>query len=402
MTKLAYSITTKAITVFVQGRLRIVAASAPNYDSLAKALRQPDHDVEAIANLCGVDTFLAQITFGKVEVGENSVRYNGKPVHSSLPKHILRLLRDGHDVQPLLAFMDKLMTNPTESARNELFDWLDSGNNPITPEGNFLAFKKVRSDYRDFYKGEFDNSPGKVVEMDRSKVDPNRHNHCSVGLHFCSYGYLSSYHGGQGRTVIVEINPADVVSIPTDYQFQKGRTFRYKVLSEITEKEAAIFFNGTSVVDTTGIDSQPSEPVTDSPAPSPAFKTDEIIVCEKREAGDSLTVGKEYKVLGLNDEGDEVVVIDDDGDEWSFSVDNFVLKADKEADAVETVSTVEKVETTTTTTVKKAATLFKHGDRSFTSKKVVDTVSKHGQRGAERVLGVPRSTIQNWLKVING
>jgi hypothetical protein len=38
--------------------------------------------------------------------------------------------------------------------------------------------------------------------------------------------------GREGHLMIVEINPADVVSIPTDCQFQKLRTSKYKVVGE--------------------------------------------------------------------------------------------------------------------------------------------------------------------------
>jgi hypothetical protein len=38
--------------------------------------------------------------------------------------------------------------------------------------------------------------------------------------------------GGE-RTVIVKINPRDVVSIPTDYDNSKGRACRYEVIGEV-------------------------------------------------------------------------------------------------------------------------------------------------------------------------
>jgi hypothetical protein len=42
---------------------------------------------------------------------------------------------------------------------------------------------------------------------------------------------LSSF--GGDRTVIVKINPADVVSIPSDYNDAKGRACRYEVVGEV-------------------------------------------------------------------------------------------------------------------------------------------------------------------------
>jgi len=40
-------------------------------------------------------------------------------------------------------------------------------------------------------------------------------------------------HFGGERIVIVKINPADVVSIPSDYNDAKGRTCRYEVIGEL-------------------------------------------------------------------------------------------------------------------------------------------------------------------------
>jgi hypothetical protein len=76
-----------------------------------------------------------------------------------------------------------------------------------------------------------DNSVGMIVEMERNRVDDDKNVTCSTGLHFCGMSYLS--HFGGARTVIVKINPRDVVSIPTDYNEAKGRACRYEVIGEL-------------------------------------------------------------------------------------------------------------------------------------------------------------------------
>jgi hypothetical protein len=67
--------------------------------------------------------------------------------------------------------------------------------------------------------------------MERHEVNDNKDITCSSGLHFCGMSYLS--HFGGERTVIVKINPADVVSIPSDYNEAKGRACRYEVIGEL-------------------------------------------------------------------------------------------------------------------------------------------------------------------------
>jgi len=102
---------------------------------------------------------------------------------------------------------------------------------PITPDGHFLAYKKVRANYKDVHSGTMDNSVGQIVEMERHEVDDNKDVTCSTGLHFCGMSYLSCF--GGDRTVIVKINPADVVAIPSDYNDAKGRACRYEVIGEL-------------------------------------------------------------------------------------------------------------------------------------------------------------------------
>ena len=125
------------------------------------------------------------------------------------------------------------MTNPSKRAVDELYGFLEKNSLPITPDGHFLAYKKVRQNYFDCHTGKMDNSVGKIVEMERNEVDDNKDQTCSTGLHFCSQEYLPHFGGGDSRVVIVKINPRDVVSIPVDYNNAKGRACRYEVIGEV-------------------------------------------------------------------------------------------------------------------------------------------------------------------------
>jgi len=112
---------------------------------------------------------------------------------------------------------------------------------PITSDGYFLAYKKVRPDFLDIHSGTMNNAPGQVVEMERNEVDDDQNRTCSAGLHFCSQEYLNHFGDSTSRTVIVKINPCDVVSIPTDYNNAKGRACRYEVIGELGVDPADAF-----------------------------------------------------------------------------------------------------------------------------------------------------------------
>jgi hypothetical protein len=129
------------------------------------------------------------------------------------------------------------MMNPSYRSRECLFEFLEKFNAPITANGNFIAFKRVRSDFMDIYSGTIDNSVGKVIQMDRAKVDDDPQHTCSAGLHVCADEYLDGYANAVStKTLVVEVNPAHVVAVPYDYNFAKMRVCEYKVVAEIDPK----------------------------------------------------------------------------------------------------------------------------------------------------------------------
>jgi hypothetical protein len=144
--------------------------------------------------------------------------------------------------------MENLMKNPSKRSVDQVYGFLEKNNLPITEDGCFLAFKKVRRDYLDIHSGTIDNSIGQVVEMDRNLVDDNPDSHCSSGLHFCSESYLGSFGGGSDPVMILKIDPADVVSIPTDYNGAKGRCCKYEVIAQVNGQPKDAF---ATVVDKT-------------------------------------------------------------------------------------------------------------------------------------------------------
>ncbi len=267
--RIPFTFSNGSITVFLDGVPTIIDSTHPNqnviYDIIrATGLNLTDAQVDEFRKLVSIpETIKAQVdahNFGDVTVGLDAVLYKGKPINSYLTTTMLNMLGQGIDIAPWALFMDKLYKNPSKTAVDELFLWLDKANMPITDDGCFFAYKKVKDDYTSFHKApggvDVANTPGTVVEMPRNEVDDNRSKTCSYGLHFCSYHYLPSYHGSQGKVVLVKIDPADVVSIPSDYDNAKGRASKYTVVGEIAEKDAAFAFKGASVVTKDYVDAE--------------------------------------------------------------------------------------------------------------------------------------------------
>lgn len=184
-----------------------------------------------LINLTDVSTTINERGKGKIFVKDGTVWYADREIHNTITQRIVDGLNEGFDMNPYILFLENLLQNPSETAVNELYDFMEYGRMGITDDGYLIAYKKVRNNYTDVHSGKFDNSPGQSHSMARDRVDPDRNRTCSNGFHFCSFDYLSQF-GGQ-RVVLVKINPRDVVAVPADYNNTKARCSAYTVLSEL-------------------------------------------------------------------------------------------------------------------------------------------------------------------------
>ena len=234
MSKVAFIISNSGnVNLIVDGESHTIAVDHANYNEIIARLKAEDYtDIE---KLLDVASAIVKVSQGKVSVLDGCVMFDGKEVINPLTERILTFVREDLPFKPMISFLENLMENPSRTSIQELYLFLENNTLPITEDGHFLAYKKVDNDYKDFYTHSIDNSVGEVVEVERNEVDDIRDHLCSNGLHFCSQSYLPVYHGGNGRVVIVKINPKDVVSIPSDYNNAKGRTCRYEVVSEYTD-----------------------------------------------------------------------------------------------------------------------------------------------------------------------
>ena len=223
------------ISACINGAIYTIDSTHPNYQKALDAVKSQNWNafLDAVDLSRKVRDFVLNTD---VQIVDGIIVYKGEAVHNTLTKRVISFMQQDLPFKPLLTFLYNMMENPSYRAVNELYDFLEVGELPITEDGHFLAFKNVKSDYKDIHSGTFDNSVGKVCEMPRYKVDEDKDRTCSSGLHFCSIAYLPNFSDSNGgHTMIVKINPKDVVSIPADYNNTKGRCSRYEVIGEYTE-----------------------------------------------------------------------------------------------------------------------------------------------------------------------
>lgn len=157
------------VTVTIDGKTSMIDISHPNFQKVREALK--NKDIDAIPALIDLPKVVNNFGEGKVIVENGVITYNGEVLHNSLTSRILKMIEEGFNVDPLIKFLENLMENPSHRAINELYSFLEDASLPITDDGHFLAYKKVRDDYKDIWSGKFDNSPGGYC---RNGAQPSR------------------------------------------------------------------------------------------------------------------------------------------------------------------------------------------------------------------------------------
>jgi hypothetical protein len=203
----------------------------PNFKKIVAGLKA-GFDEDKLAGLIQANLKKEIAKAVGVEFKEDGmILMDGEPVSDALIVRYRFMVENDFPLDGFKLFVQNLAQNPSKDSRKDLYGFLEACTLPLTEDGLFLAYKRVNQDYTDCHSKTFDNHIGKIVEMPREKVNPNRNETCSTGLHVCSRSYLGHYSGE--RIVVVKVNPKDVVSVPVDYDNAKMRVCRYEVVSEL-------------------------------------------------------------------------------------------------------------------------------------------------------------------------
>jgi hypothetical protein len=291
------SISKNSITVVITdshnsqlNKLYTLSRSHPNFESVLEAVRNNDEDtIHSLLNIAkSIETFVE----GKVRVENGHVYYENFILDGIIVNRILAFIKEKLPVIPLLKFINKLYENPSAKSIKELYSFLEHKNMPITPDGNFLAYKGVQ---RDFFSktagsitvlegtvvnGKIYNGVGETIIVRRNQVCDDNTQGCSSGIHAGSINYATEFAGMGGKVVIVEINPADVVSVPLDCNCQKLRTCAYKVVAEfetpLDDNYCDSYYNSNDCFDDADSDDADSDDADSDDADSDDVDSDDV------------------------------------------------------------------------------------------------------------------------------
>jgi hypothetical protein len=224
--KYSYLISGSTLMAKIDGKSYSLTSDHPQFATIRTALTL-GLEGSVVIGLFDEAMAAARYMQGEVEARAGVLYYQNEPVHNTVATRILDFMARDIPYQPLVEFLKRLQKNPSKRSVEELYGFMERNALPITEDGFVLGYKGVTDDYKDCHTRTVDNRLGAKPSMERNTVDDNWQVLCSSGYHVGSQSYATGF---GARTVIVKIDPADVVSVPDDGD--KMRVCAYEVVSE--------------------------------------------------------------------------------------------------------------------------------------------------------------------------
>ncbi len=239
--RLPFTISNQSLTFYVKGRPFSLVRDHGSYAKARELLQAPgDHDVDHLMALVDVRQAILRESQGRIVFDGDDIVFQGKPLHNVWVDRILDFRNAGEDFSPIWNALDRLVHNPTPAAIERLPIFLERTQLGFLPDGRFIAFKGVQSDYCSAHASpdgtRFTHQIGDKPRMAREDVDADPNQTCSRGLHVGAPGYVRQhYSGGSYALVLVAVDPVDVVAVPTDYNGEKMRVCGYEVIDHLDQ-----------------------------------------------------------------------------------------------------------------------------------------------------------------------
>jgi hypothetical protein len=248
---ISYILSTHNLTIVINSKVFVVAKTHSEWNKIMEALREKNE--EKLIFLISPPTAIVEYTNGRITIKNRKLYYKNYAgsdyeISNYISQKILEFYDNKFPVDPMIRFIERLMLNTSKRAIDGLYQFLEHKNLPITPDGTFLAYKGISNDnysktsgklrllkgktLQDGEKYRIFNGIGEEIEADRNEICDDPNVHCSGGLHVGSMKYALEFAGGDGKVVILEVDPKNVVCVPNDAQCQKLRVCKYKVLAD--------------------------------------------------------------------------------------------------------------------------------------------------------------------------
>ena len=266
MLNATYVITENGIVLMLNGKHQQIPQDHLNYTKISNKLLSGDY--EGLEDLMDARAAVRKWLGNnpRFRLNNDLLELDGRAFSDAITGKVLSMIDAGNNPGALINFLVKVRQNPSRIAQEELLLFCIANGFMIHEDGDILAYKSVQDSWMDMHSGTVFNKPAHLmteperlqyafgvqsrngvtvkvvngrttVSMERNAVDDNRDQVCSYGLHFAAHEYAQSFGSGVCHMLLLKLSPSDVVSIPSDYNNQKGRCAKYVVEAEIENRQ---------------------------------------------------------------------------------------------------------------------------------------------------------------------
>lgn len=196
---------------------------ANDFDGAIQLIKDAEKEEEESFEVLYLDNHLV--------MRDGELFYYGVHLTSTIAKRIEKDAAEGTLDERYIKFLVRLLGNPSAKSVEMLYDFMQANDIDILPDGRIECFRgvtqKADGSCVDYHSGKVPQYEGCFISMPRNFVEDDPEVACSHGLHCASAEYAKGY----GVLTKVAVDPADVVSVPYDYDFAKCRCCRFEILT---------------------------------------------------------------------------------------------------------------------------------------------------------------------------
>lgn len=196
---------------------------ANDFDGAIQLIKDAEKEEEESFEVLYLDNHLV--------MRDGELFYYGVHLTSTIAKRIEKDAAEGTLDERYIKFLVRLLGNPSAKSVEMLYDFMQANDIDILPDGRIECFRgvtqKADGSCVDYHSGKVPQYEGCFISMPRNFVEDNPEVACFHGLHCASAEYAKGY----GVLTKVAVDPADVVSVPYDYDFAKCRCCRFEILT---------------------------------------------------------------------------------------------------------------------------------------------------------------------------
>jgi hypothetical protein len=211
------------------GRTFTMRKDEDDYLTLMHLLKEEEYS--KVVSMFDMEAIFKHYTDTSFVFQDGCVFYEGERIDTYLEQRIIEFAKNDLPYEHLANFWHRVRKNPSKNSVHQLYRFLEAAQCPITKDGTFIAYKSVILREDGVMLAHHDRKTeyriGVPTSMERSDVVEDPSHACGPGLHVGSYRYAKDFGDSNSAILEVEVDPADVVSVPTDCSSGKCRCSCY-------------------------------------------------------------------------------------------------------------------------------------------------------------------------------